>query len=84
MSAALEPVPDLSQAEAVRLLGLLLKALESGALPLAVDSDTAAKMLGISTKTLHLLPVKSVRMGHRTRRYAVMHILQYLDTRAKV
>lgn len=83
MSALQQPVPDLSQAEAVRLLGLLLVVLERGQLPLAVDSEKAAAMLNISAKTLHRLPIRSALLGHRTRRYAVKHLLEFLEAKAK-
>ena len=73
----------LSGTEAHRLLVGLLTAIEAGGLPLAVDSETAARMLSISVKTLHRIPaIKSVKLGHRLRRYSVKALVDYLESRA--
>ncbi len=68
--------------QAARALDALLAALQRGTLPLAVRPETAAKMLDISTKTLAELPIASVRLGHRTRRYPVRALLAFLEDRA--
>lgn len=77
------PVEPLTTDQALRALERLLAALEKGTLPLAVRPETAAKMLDISQKTLDTLPIKSVRLGHRTRRYPIKQLILFLEGRAR-
>lgn len=85
MSATVTPLPIglLTSDQAVRALEQLLQALEAGALPLAVRPEVAAQMLDISTKTLDKLPIKSVWLGRRTRRYPVRELIAFLERMAK-
>lgn len=83
MSAAVAPLPVFTQDQAVTVLGQLLDALERGTLPLAVRPERAAQMLDISQKTLEKLPIKSVWLGRRTRRYPVKELIAYLERMAK-
>ena len=76
------PPEGLTQDQATAALERLLGALERGTLALAVKPETAAKMLDISPKTLARLPIPSVQLGHRTRRYSVRALLRFLEERA--
>ncbi len=40
-------------------------------------------LLGISLRTLDRLPIKSVSIGRRTRRYLAKHVLEYLERLAQ-
>lgn len=84
-AAAVAPTPiaPLTSEQAVRALEQLLQALDAGTLPLAVRPETAAQMLDISTKTLDKLPIKSVWLGRRTRRYPVRELIAFLERMAK-
>jgi len=37
------------------------------------------EVLGVSLRTLDRLPIKSVSIGTRTRRYLAKHVLEYLE-----
>jgi len=43
----------------------------------------AAELLGVSDKTLAGLPIPSVKLGHRTRRYLKADVLAYVRGRAE-
>jgi hypothetical protein len=79
---AIAPSEQLTQDQAASALLRLLDALERGTLVLAVSPDVAARMLDVSRKTLDRLPIPSVHLGHRTRRYPVRALLRYLEERA--
>ncbi len=68
--------------QAAEALDVVLAALQHGDLPLAVKPEVAAKMLGISVKMLAQLPIRSVKLGHRTRRYPLKQLLAFLEERA--
>lgn len=69
--------------QAAQALVALVGALQRGELPLAVKPEVAAKMLDISPKTLERLPIPSVKLGHRTRRYPVRSLIAFLEERAE-
>lgn len=82
LAARVVPIEQMTQDQAQSALVRLLDALERGTLALAVKPDVAARMLDISPKTLARLPIPSVHLGHRTRRYPVRALLRFLEERA--
>lgn len=82
VAAGPAPLEILSADEAGRALSALVGALQRGELPLAVKPEVAAKMLDISQRTLERLPIPSVKLGHRTRRYPVRALMAYLEEHA--
>lgn len=46
--------------------------------PVLMRSEVC-ELLGVSLRTLDRLPIKSVSIGRRTRRYLAKHVLEYLE-----
>jgi hypothetical protein len=44
-----------------------------------LDIEQVAEWLQVSTRTVARLPIRSTRIGHRTRRYLAKHVLEYLE-----